>query len=70
MIGIGGTAGGWIPPAVFGRIPLRQVVSGRVTDITVSWDARSWKVVVMDVVSVVAVAVALIPPWDEVLSRL
>lgn len=70
MIGIGGTAGGWIPLAAFGRIPLRQVVSGRMTDITVSWDVRPWKVVVMAVVSVVALAVAVIPLWDQVLSRL
>lgn len=68
MIGIGGTAGGWIPLAAFGRIPLRQVVSGRMTDITVWWDVRPWKVVVMAVVSVVALAV--IPLWDQVLSRL
>jgi hypothetical protein len=68
MLGLGGTAGGMVPLAAFGRIPLRQVVAGRMSDIDIAWAVRPWKAVVLIVVGAIVVPVTLIPLWERVLA--
>ena len=66
MLGIGGTAGGLIPLAAFGRIPLRQVMIGRFDDLNISPVLKPWKVVLMAFIVLVVTPVVLIPLWDAV----
>lgn len=68
MLGLGGTAGGLFPLAAFGRIPLRQVLTGSLFDVDITWTVRPWKVAVMVVVAAIVVPVALVPLWDQVLA--
>jgi hypothetical protein len=68
MIGLGGTAGGMVPLAAFGRIPLRQVFTGSMSDVDIAWTVRPWKVLVMLVVAAIVVPVTLIPLWERVLA--
>lgn len=68
MIGLGGTAGGMVPLAAFGRIPLRQVLTGRPFDIEIAWGVRRWKVLVMIAVAAIVIPVTLLPLWERVLT--
>lgn len=68
MLGLGGTAGGMVPLAAFGRIPLRQVLTGSMADIDIAWSVRPWKLVVMVVVAAIVVPVTIVPLWEHVLA--
>lgn len=68
MLGVGGTAGGLVPLAAFGRIPLRQVIVGDFSSLAVSWAVRPWKIVLIVFVALVVLPVTLIPLASAVLG--